>query len=99
MNFKKWLAEYDDKGFNYYKNMLLGKLNLDRSQGLSQGLDAWEPEHLLSMLNGLGEFRELPSGTQDQVIGQIKSRMGTLGDLVRLMSNPTQRRVAVGNIE
>lgn len=98
MNFKMWLAEFDDKGFNYYKNMLLGKLNLDRTQGLSQGLDAWEPEHLLSMLNGLGEFRELPSRVQDQVVGQIKSRMGTLGDLVRLMSSP-QHRLTAGNIE
>jgi len=92
MNFRKWFVEFDDKGFNYYKNMLLGKLNLDRSQGLSQGLDAWEPDHLVSMLNGLGEFRNLPDEIQDQVIGQIKSRMGTFGDLVRLMSNPTQRR-------
>lgn len=100
MNFKKWLAEFDDKGFNYYKNMLLGKLSLDHSQGLNQSLDAWKPEHLISVLNGLGEFKSLPTSVQDQVIGQIKSRMGTLGDLVRLMSNPlSHHRLAVGNIE
>lgn len=91
MNFKKWLAEFDDKDFNYYKNMLLGKLNLDHTQGLSQGLDAWEPEHIIAMLNGLGEFRELSSEVQDQVIGQVKSRMGTIGDLVQLMSSPQRR--------
>lgn len=88
MNFKKWLAEYEDKGFNYYKNMLLGKLNLDDSNGINQSLDAWNAEHLISVLNGLGEFKSLPDSTQEQIIGQIKSRTGTLGDLVRLMSNP-----------
>ena len=86
MNFKTWL-EYDDKDFNYYKNLVIGKLSLDHTHGLSQSLDTLAPEQLISTLNGLGEFKELPSDIQDQVIGQIKSRMGTLGDLVRLMSD------------
>lgn len=92
MNFKKWLVEYDDKGFNYYKNMLLGKLNLDQNQGISQELQVWEPEQLISILNGLGEFKELPNSVQDQVIGQIKSGTGTLGDLVQIMSEPPKFR-------
>jgi hypothetical protein len=87
MTFRLWLAEMEEKGYNYYKNILLGKLNLDRTHGLSQGLDTWEPETLVSVLNGLGEFKGLPQATQDQVIGQIRSRMGTLGDLIRLMSS------------
>lgn len=85
--FRKWLAEMEDKGYNYYKNLLLGKLNLDHTHGLSQGIDAWEPEQLVNTLKGLGEFTELPQVVQDQVIGQIRSRMGTLGDLIRIMSS------------
>lgn len=88
MTFKIWLTEIEDKGYNFYKNILLGKLNLDRTHGLSQGIDTWEPEQLVNMLNGLGEFKELPKQVQDQVFGQIRSRMGTLGDLIRIMSSP-----------
>lgn len=77
----------EDKDYNFYKNVLLGKLNLDRVHGLSQELNAWEPEQLINILNGLGEFKELPQETQDQVIGQIRSGMGTLGDLIRIMSS------------
>lgn len=85
--FKVWLAEMEDKGYDFYKNILLGKLNLDRTHGLSQGLDTWEPEQLINILNGLGEFKELRQQVQDQVVGQIRSRMGTLGDLIRIMSS------------
>jgi hypothetical protein len=87
MIFKMWLAEMENKGYDFYKNVLLGKLNLDRTHGLSQGLDAWEPEQLINVLNGLGEFKELRQEVQDQVTGQIRSRMGTLGDLIRIMSS------------
>lgn len=86
MKFKLWL-EMNDKDFNFYKNLILGKLNLDRINGLSQSVDTWEPEQLISILNGLGEFKELPMEIQDQVVGQIRSGMGTLGDLIRLISN------------
>ena len=86
MNFKTWL-EYDDKDFNYYKNLLIGKLSLDHIHGLSQSLDTLATDQLISTLDGLGEFKQLPSDIQDQVIGQIKSRTGTLGDLVRMMSD------------
>ncbi len=85
MKFKYWLTEAE--GYDFYKNLLLGKLSLDQVQGPSQGIDAWEPEQLISILNSLGEFKELPQGTQDQVVGQIKSGSGTLGDLIRIMSS------------
>jgi hypothetical protein len=87
MTFRQWLNEASDKGYDFYKNMILGKLSLDHSNGLSQNLDAWEPEQLVSILNGLGEFKELPQMAQDQAIGQIRSRTGTLGDLVRILSS------------
>ena len=91
MTFKSWLTEMEDKGYNYYKNLLLGKLNLDQTHGLSQGIDTWEPEQLVQVLKGLGEFTALPQPVQDQVFGQIRSRMGTLGDLVRVMSSTTRQ--------
>lgn len=87
MSFKLWLNEMEENGYNTYKNLLLGKLNLDRIHGLSQGIDTWEPEQLMNVLKGLGKFADLPTSIQDQVFGQIKSRMGTLGDLVRLMAS------------
>lgn len=88
MTFKIWLTEIEDKGYNYYKNVVLGKLNLDRNHGLSTGIDTWEPGQLVDVLKGLGEFTSLPKEVQDQVTGQINSRMGTLGDLIRVMSSP-----------
>ena len=84
--FKKWLAEMEDKGYNYYKNIILGKLNLDHMNGLSQAVDTWEPEQLINILNGLGEFKQLPLPVQDQVISQIQSGTGTLGDLIQTMT-------------
>lgn len=86
LTFKIWLNEMGDKGYDFYKNLLLGKLNLDRNNGPSQEIDTWEPEQLINILNGLGEFKELSQQIQDQVIGQIRSHMGTLGDLIRIMS-------------
>lgn len=85
--FKIWLQEMENKDYNFYKNIILGKLNLDRTHGLSQGLNTWESEQLINVLNGLGEFKKLKQEIQDQVIGQIRSEMGTLGDLIRIMSS------------
>lgn len=84
--FKLWLVEIE-KSYDFYRNILLGKLNLDRTHGLSQTLNTWEPEQLISILNGLGEFKKLRQETQNQVVGQIRSQMGTLGDLIHIMSS------------
>ncbi|MEI8270969.1 MAG: hypothetical protein WCG45_06415 [bacterium] len=86
MNFKNWLEEYDGKDFDFYKNLLVGKLNLDKSLGISQSLDALDPDFVVSSLNSLGEFKELPDFIQNQIIGMIKSQSGTFADLARLMS-------------
>lgn len=86
MRFKQWMELYDGKDYDFYKNMLLGKFNLDRNLGLNQSLDNFEPDFLISSLNGLGEFKELPEFIQNQVIGMIQSNSGTFSDLARLMS-------------
>ena len=85
MIFKNWLVEMENKGYEYYKNILLGKLS--PADGLSQGLNTWEPEQLVNMLNSLGEFKKLRQEIQDQVIGKVRSKMGTLNDLITLMSS------------
>ena len=86
MRFKQWMELYDGKDYDFYKNMLLGKFNLDRNLGLNQSLDNFEPDFLISSLNDLGEFKELPEFIQNQVIGMIQSNSGTFSDLARLMS-------------
>lgn len=91
MRFKNWLAEYDDKGFNYYKNMVLGKLSLDQHHGLNQSLDAWNPQQLVSMMQSLGEFKQLPLEIQDRVISKIQNGTGTIGELIQIMANPQPR--------
>lgn len=85
MSFKIWLED-EEKDFEFYKNLVLGKLNLDRSEGLSATLNTWEPENLISMLNSLGEFKELSDETQEQVIGKVRAGEGTLADLIRKMA-------------
>jgi hypothetical protein len=85
MNFLEWFFK-EEKDFDYYRNLILSKLNLKKDMGLSQDLNAWEPDNLINILNGLGEFRNLSSEIQDQIIGQIRSGSGTLHDIIRLMS-------------
>jgi len=85
LSFKIWLED-EEKDFEFYKNLVLGKLNLDRSEGLSATLNTWEPENLISMLNSLGEFKELSDEAQEQVIGKVRAGEGTLADLIRKMA-------------
>ena len=77
----------ENKGFYYYKNLVLGKLNQDPVHGLTQSINGWEPQQLIGMLGSLGEFKQLPLPIQDQVLGQIRNGTGTLGDLIQTMSN------------
>ena len=86
MNFKNWF-EMENKGYDYYKNLVLGKLNLDPINGLTQSINGWEPQQLIQILNSLGEFKQLSMPIQDQVISKIGSGEGNLGDLIQLMSS------------
>ena len=84
MNFKIWL-EYQEKDFNYYKNLILGMLNLESPEGLSASLDSFKPDILISSLEAMGEFKELNSDVQQQVKDKIQVGEGSIEDLIRLM--------------
>lgn len=85
MNFKTWL-EFQEKDFNYYKNLIMGKLDLESPEGLSVSINTFNSQNLIEQLQGLGEFKELSSDIQQQVINKIKSGDGTIEDLIRLMA-------------
>jgi hypothetical protein len=86
MNFKIWL-EYQEKDFNYYKNLVLGMLNLESPEGLSASLDTFKPDILISSLEAMGEFKELNSDIQQQVKDKIQVGEGSIEDLIRLMAD------------
>lgn len=86
MHFSLWL-ERDEKDFSFFRNLILGKLGLDGNEGLSQRLNTYDSNNLISKLDSLGEFKNLPQTIQDQVKGQISSGIGTLSDLIRIMSS------------
>ena len=79
--------EAAEKDFDFFKNLVLGRLNLNRVDGLSATLNTWEPDALINVLNDLGEFKNLPSNVQQQVLGKVRSGEGTLGDLIKMMSS------------
>lgn len=86
VSFKIWL-EAREKGFDFYKDLVLGKLNLDGVDGLSATLNTWKPEALQSALQGLGEFKSLPDEVQRQVMDKIQSGSGTVADIIRVMAH------------
>ena len=89
ISFKIWL-EFKEKDFEFYKNLVLGKLDLDGVEGLSATLNTWKPEALQQILQGLGEFKALPESVQKQVFGKIQSGSGTLADIIRIMASQAQ---------
>jgi len=86
MDFKLWLLEFEGKDIKYYQNILLSKLDLDKDKGLSQSLNVWESGKLLSKIQDIGEFKNLSSDLQKEIIDQINSKTGTLNDLAVMMS-------------
>ena len=86
MHFSLWL-ERDEKDFSFFRNLILGKLGLDGNEGLSQRLNTYDSNNLILKLDSLGEFKNLPQTIQDQVRGQISGGIGTLSDLIRIMSS------------
>lgn len=84
MKFKIWLEEKDRE---YYQDMVLSKLDLDKDKGLSQSLNVWDPDKLLSKLSELGEYKSLPEDVQKSIEAKIKSGSGTIGDLINIISS------------
>lgn len=81
--FKKWLL-IEEKDIDYYKKLILSKLELD-NQGLSQSLNIWKPESLINKLNELGEYKNLSLEKRKNVENIIKSKSGTINDLIKVM--------------
>jgi hypothetical protein len=91
MTFKNWLQTEQNKDFSYWKNLILGYLNLDQRNGLSQPLDTMNKNNLKAKLQSLGEFMKLSSQTQHRALGFIdESPGGTIGDLIRYLSGDFQ---------
>ncbi len=87
VNFKMWLEDTEDN-FSHWKDIILGYLNLDQENGLSQTLDTFDSQHLKEKLQGLGEFTKLSPDTQNKVMSMIDGPQGgTVGDLIRQMSS------------
>lgn len=84
MKFKLWLEE---KNREYYRDMILSKLDLDKDKGLSQSLNVWDSDKLLGKLSELGEYKSLPEDVQKSIEAKIKSGSGTIGDLINIISN------------
>lgn len=85
-SFKMWL-EAREKGFDFYKDLVLGKLNLDGVDGMSATLNTWKTEALQNIFQGLGEFKSLPEEVQRRVIDKIQTGSGTVGDIIRIMAH------------
>lgn len=83
MRFSVWL-EKEERDFDFFKNLILGKLELS-NEALSQSVDIYKPDELIGKLKSLGEYAKLPEEIKSQVEGQIRSGTGTLQDLIRLM--------------
>lgn len=81
MNYKKWLISEEIKDLDFYKNLILSKLDLS-IEGLSQSLNVWEPEKLIQKLNTLGEYTKLPDIKKKNIESRIRSKVGTINDLI-----------------
>lgn len=86
MQYKNWLISEELKNLKYYQNLILSKLELD-SQGLSKSIGSWDSQKLIDKLNELGEYKNLPEGKRKRVESQIRSKFGTLGDMIGAISN------------
>ncbi len=87
-NFKDWLATEESDAYSHWKNIIIGYLNLDPTNGLSQTLDTMNKSNLKSKLQGLAEFGKLPPSDQQRVFGVIDGpQSGTVDDLVRIISS------------
>lgn len=85
MYFKKWF-EAREKNREYYQDMILSKLGLDKDIGLSQSLDMLDPDTIINKLNELGEYKSLDQDAQNAVEAKVRSGSGTVGDLINIIS-------------
>lgn len=84
MNYKKWLYSEEIKDLKYYQNLVLAKLELDY-QDLNQSLSNWDSDQLVRKLNELGEYKNIAQNKRKRIEMQIKSKVGTLGDVAKML--------------
>lgn len=84
MKFKFWF-EQNEKDFDFYKNIIVKLLGIDEEKGLSQEINTYNSNELLTKIESLGEFKQLPAEIQQNVSNRIRSEEGTLFDLVKDM--------------
>lgn len=93
--FKNWLFEDEQKDYEFYKNLILGKLNGDKKEekyNISTSLNVWKPsEKLIMSLENLGEFKSLGEDVQKQVREKINSQEGTLDDVIHLIARKVNK--------
>lgn len=90
-NFKIWLEERH--GFDYYKDLLIKFLNLDKKDGMSMNMKAlkeagYSAKSLKNKLLGLGDIAEVNSEKLDAIFDMIDNKeFTTVGDIVRILSS------------
>jgi hypothetical protein len=84
MNYKKWLYSEEMKDLKYYQNIILSKLDLDY-QGLNKSISTWDSEFIITKLNELGEYKNLTQNKRKRAEMQIRSKVGTLGDIAKIL--------------
>jgi hypothetical protein len=84
MNYKKWLYSEEAKDLKYYQNIILSKLDLDY-QGLNKSISTWDSEFIITKLNELGEYKNLTQNKRKRAEMQIRSKVGTLGDIAKIL--------------
>ncbi len=82
MEYKKWLISEELRDADYYKNIVLSKLDLDQ-QGVTQSLNVWDSNKLIKKLSELGEYTKLPEAKKKSIEARIRSKVGTINDLIR----------------
>jgi hypothetical protein len=72
------------KDLKYYQNIILSKLDLDY-QGLNKSISTWDSEFIITKLNELGEYKNLTQNKRKRAEMQIRSKVGTLGDIAKIL--------------
>jgi len=84
MNYKKWLYLEEIKDLKYYQNLILSKIGPD-NQSLNQSLNTVDPERFVNKLSELGEYKSLNQEKRKRIENQIRSKLGTINDIAKLM--------------
>lgn len=91
ISFKLWLEE--NHGYDYYKNLLIKFLNLNKKDGLSMSLKSlklagYTAKSLKKKILGLGDIANLDNDKLDAIFDIIDNKeFSTIGDIVRILAS------------